>query len=83
MDVEGTELVAVDFAVVEAGLLVVLGEEEDGAELPLAVVEEVSLGAEIDGAEDPCSGVLYQLASGSLRHSPAVTPFQPFALMRL
>ena len=37
---------------------------------------------EEDCLVDPLSGVLYQFATGSLRHSPAVTPFQPFALMK-
>ena len=74
MDVEGTEVVVIGFVVVdgfvmvEAGLLVIVVEEEE---------EE-----EFRGLEDPLSGVLYQFATGSLRHSPAVTPFQPFALMR-
>ncbi len=31
---------------------------------------------------EPAAGVRYQFAGGSPRHSPAVTPFQPFCWMR-
>ena len=46
----------------------------------VGVVGEVVL-IEAGGIAPP-AGVRYQFATGSWRHSPAVTPVQPLALMR-
>lgn len=65
-EVEG--LVLVEDDVVDVGEVVVV-EREVEREIGVLVLE-------------PAAGVRYQFAGASPRHSPAVTPFQPFALMR-
>ncbi len=59
-----------------------LGEEEVVEVLAVVVVErevEREIGVLVLAA---APGVRYQFAGASPRHSPAVTPFQPFAWMR-
>ena len=59
-------------------------------EVVLDVIDVVSEVAEVGFEVDvvplvtpvPVPGTRYQLDSGSLRHSPAVTPFQPLAWIR-
>lgn len=82
--------VVVDGVVATGDIAVVLGEDGGVATFPVWVplVELVPPGATaivsvvIAGAAPP-PGRRYQLATGSCRHSPAVTPLHPFCLMRL
>lgn len=54
-------------------------------EAVFAIVEavEIELLVVLTGATAPLPGTRYQFASGSFKHSPAVTPFHPLAWMRL
>ena len=66
-------VVIIDVVVVVVVVVVVPGAG-------VGVVGEVVL-IEAGGIAPP-AGVRYQFATGSWRHSPAVTPVQPLALMR-
>ena len=61
------------------------GTTTDVEVLDVVLVVDVDVGGVVGflvvtGAPPP--GVRYQLASGSAKHSPAVTPFQPLALIK-
>ena len=86
-------LVVVEGVVVAAVVDEGLGEVETPTlvtpgVLDVEVVERELLERVVDNETEALEltaplGVRYQFAWGSPRHSPAVTPFQPFCLMRL
>lgn len=88
-DVEGAVVVGVVFDELVEDCEVVVGpldEVVDVFEVALDVpfapaTTEVDVDVEVDCNTAP-PGVRYQLVIGSWRHSPAVTPFQPLALIR-
>lgn len=51
-------------------------------DVDVVVVGTTADGFAVVGGVAPVPGVRYQLASGSSRQVPAVTPFQPLARMR-
>ena len=69
-------VVVIDVIVV---VVVVAGEGVEVVRDAVAGGEAVVVGT---GGVIPPLGVRYQFATGSWRHSPAVTPVQPLALMR-
>lgn len=66
----------VGLLVVDVVVSLVVGEVV--VDVVLEVVDEV---VDDEVVVDPLPGVRYQLSGASPRHSPAVTPFQPLALI--